>query len=255
MEPRELRAYLVDARLAGHVQTSARETVANCGKLAAGHDDYTFGLSDWADAAQDDAVRAVADLCGERAVDGPADGDGWIDPDATLAGIDTHRRRLREAARPGARVLAATGHPTGLLHHYATLVAALRERGCEILTPRDDEMLLDVPGGQRGIRFVGGVGCVWTGGDLAHSHRSLYAEAMLDALAFDGGPPDLVIGDHGMAGAAVQRSIPTMAIADVNDPALVLAQSRGRTDGVLVIDDNLAPRLFEPVTRVMLADL
>jgi hypothetical protein len=34
----------------------------------------------------------------------------------------------------------------------------------------------------------------------------------------------------------------------------MLAQMRGRTDGVLPIDDNLAPRLFLPVTAAMLGD-
>jgi len=38
----------------------------------------------------------------------------------------------------------------------------------------------------------------------------------------------------------------------VNDPALPLAQLRGSTDAVLPIDDNLAPRLFVPVTAAML---
>jgi hypothetical protein len=35
--------------------------------------------------------------------------------------------------------------------------------------------------------------------------------------------------DHGFAGAAIERGIPTLSIADVNDPALPLAQLRGRT--------------------------
>jgi hypothetical protein len=47
---------------------------------------------------------------------------------------------------------------------------------------------------------------------------------------------DLVIADHGFAGAAVEAGLPTLSIADVNDPALPLAQARGRTDGVLVIE-------------------
>jgi hypothetical protein len=55
-----------------------------------------------------------------------------------------------------------------------------------------------------------------------------------------------------MAGAAIERGIPTLSIADVNDPALPLAQVRGYTDAVLPIDDNLAPRLFVPVTGAML---
>lgn len=250
--PDDLRAYLVDAHLAGEVQTSPGETVANCRKLAAGHDDYTFGLSDWQAATDDDAIAAVADHCGERAVDGGRERSGWIDPDATLDGLAAHARLLVQAARDGARVLAMTGHPTGLLHHYVRLVTALSDRGCEILLPYDDQWVGEEDGQRRGVRFVGGVGCVWTGGDLAHSHRPLYAEAMLRRLDDADGPPDLVIGDHGMAGAAIERSIPTASIADVNDPALIVAQANGRTDGVLVIDDNLAPRRYEPVTRHLL---
>jgi hypothetical protein len=76
-------------------------------------------------------------------------------------------------------------------------------------------------------------------------------EAMLDELAGDA--PDLVIADHGMAGAAIEQGLPTLSIADVNDPALPLAQARGLTDAVLAIDDNLAPRLFVPVTAAILS--
>ena len=54
------------------------------------------------------------------------------------------------------------------------------------------------------------------------------------------------------AGAAIERGIPTLSIADVNDPALPLAQVRGLTDAVLPIDDNLRPALFEPVTSYVL---
>lgn len=250
-----LREHLVATRLAGEVQTSPGETVTNCRKLVAGHDEYTFGLADWADISHDDAVRAVADLCGDEAVEGPPAGPGWIDPEATLEGLAAHRRLLRKHARPGARVVVATGHPTGLLHHYATLVAALRDAGCKVLAPRDDELFATEDGQRRGIRFVGGVGCVWTGGDLAHTHRPLYAEAMLASLEEQAATPDLFIGDHGMAGAAIQRAIPTISIADVNDPALVVAQARGRTDGVLVIDDNLAPSHYEPISRALVAGL
>ena len=85
---------------------------------------------------------------------------------------------------------------------------------------------------------------------LRHTHLPDYMEAMLDDLADD--PPDLVVGDHGFAGAAIEAGIATLSIADVNDPALPLAQARGRTDGVLLIDDGLQPDLFAPVTQAIL---
>lgn len=242
----DLRSQLVAHRLTGDVATSRRWTLANCVKLVAGDPDYTFGLRDTVGVSEDEVRKAIVDVCGEAAIDGPLDGDGWIDPDATLAAIEVHRDRLREFARHGGSFLLATGHPTGLLPHYAAIGRALAAAGCVPLTALDDE--LDVAHGL-GVRYLDGVAVPWTGGDLVHTHRSGLMEAIVAALAT---PPDLVIADHGFAGAAIDAGIPTLSIADVNDPALPLAQVHGLTDAVLPIDDNLAPQLFEPVTAAVL---
>jgi hypothetical protein len=242
----------VDSRLAGSVATTPGNTVSNCEKLVAGKPDYTFGLSDWESVDVAEVRAVVTKVFGHAAVDADPDGPGWIDPDATLAAIEGHRAKLADHARARSVVLLATGHPTGLLPHYMALGRALMGAGCELLTPLDNAWLVTGPD-RRGIRFLGRVGCAWTGGDLIHTHRSRYMEAMLDTLdAADGRRPDLVVGDHGMAGAAIECGIDTLAIADVNDPALFVAQSRGRTESVMPIDDNLAPRLFEPVTAAVL---
>lgn len=255
--PREateaLRRHLVASGLAGRVATSPRSTIQNCAKMAAGHDDYHFGMSDWRTATADDALDAVRALCGVvRTGPDELDGPGWIDPELTLLAVERHRRALAAlAAAGGARVLLATGHPTGLLAHYTAVARALQSAGSELLTPLDDVFVRhDERGRPRGVRFTDGVACLFDGAALLHTHRSVYMEAMLDAL--DGRRPDLVVGDHGMAGTAVERGIPALSIADVNDPALPVAQVRGRTDGVLCIDDNLAPRLFVPVTEAVL---
>lgn len=246
----ELRAHLLATRLAGDVATSPGSTLDNCARLIAGEERYTFGLSDWRGADVFEAVQAVRRFCGGNPAGSPRDAAGCIDVELTLDGIERHRRGLEALAARGGRVLLATGHPTGLLGHYAALGRALQGRGVALLAPLDDRMLWRGEDARdRGVRFVDGVATVTDGGKLLHTHRSRYMEAMLDALPR---PPDLVVGDHGMAGAAIERGIPTLSIADVNDPALLLAQARGRTDGVLVIDDNLAPRVFVPVTRAML---
>lgn len=251
LSPSELRDHLLAAGLAGAVATSPRSTLQNCGRLIAGQERYTFGLSDWRSADVTEAVEAVRLCCGGDPSGVPPDGAGWIDPDATMDGIERHRAALAEVAAAGdARVLLATGHPTGLLAHYGAVGRALQSRGVALLTPLDDRMLWAGEDGRvRGIRFIDGVACVTDGGKLLHTHRSRYMEAMLDALT---GRVDLVVGDHGMAGAAIERGIPALSIADVNDPALPLAQARGRTGHVLAIDDNLAPRVFVPVTKAIL---
>ncbi len=246
-------SHLIRSRLAGSVQTSPRNTVNNCHRLVRGDVDHTFGLADWRDATVDETVAAVQQICGGDPLhaDDP-DGPGWIEPDAALAGIAAHRRRLRDAADSGGvRALFATGHPTGLLPHYQALARSLQNAGSVLLSPLDDEWIdWDRTGRRLGIRFLDGVACVFDGGSLRHSHRSVFMEAMLQAVGPDN--VDLVVGDHGMAGTAIAAGLPTLSIADVNDPALPLAQVRGRTDGVLAIDDNLPPALFVPVTAAML---
>jgi hypothetical protein len=248
-----LAAHLVRARLAGSVQTSPRSTINNCYKMTRGHDDYTFGLEDWRDITAEDAVTAVRQVFGgdPLAADDP-DGDGWIDPDAAIAGVALHRQRLRDAAASGGlRVLFATGHPTGLLGHYQALARSLQDTGSLLLSPLDDRWVdWDRRGRQLGIRFIDGVACIHDGGSLRHMHRSVFMEAMLASL--DAGKVDMVVADHGMAGAAIAAGLPTLSIADVNDPALPVAQVRGHTDAVLPIDDNLAPSTFVPVTAAML---
>lgn len=254
LPPYGLRQHLVDHRLAGPVATSPGSILANCARLVAGDPRYTFGLSDHASATFLDAVAAVRAVCGgdPGGVDGH--GPGWIDPEAALAAIAVHRGRLAALAEGGGgRVLLATGHPTGLLGHYGAIARALQASGSALLAPLDDRHV-EIPGVApvRGLRFLDGVAVVFEGGSLVHTHRSGYMEAMLDHLGGGPGTVDLVIADHGMAGAAIERGIPTLSIADVNDPALPLAQARGRTDAVLPIEDNAPPRVFVPVTAALL---
>lgn len=248
-----LRDYLVEHRLAGEVNTSPANSVGNCRKVVDGHPEYTFGLSDWKEASFEDVRAAVAEVCGERAVADEDDrGDGWIEPDACVEGIERHRRVIAEFARSKGRVLLATGHPTGLLPHYAAIARRLLAAGCSVLRALDDEAVqLDIDRRVR-VRYLDGVACLATGADLLHTHRSGAMEQILDALEERGETPDLVVGDHGFGGAAVERGYETLSIADVNDPALQLAMVKGRTEYVLPIDDNLAPTLFEPVTGWML---
>lgn len=254
---RGLLAHLVAARLSGRVATPAASSLNNSARLAEGHPDYTFGLSDWRDATYADVLAALRAAGGtelEVGAAGHPDG-GFIDPAATLEGIRAHRRGLAEfVAGGGGRVLLATGHPGPLLPHYGTLARALAAAGCPIVRPLEGEPdPLTTPDGRPcSVRYVDGVAALWFDGGFQHTHRPHYMEAMLDAAGGRHGV-DLVLADHGFAGAAIEAGIPTLSIADVNDPALPLAQSRGRTAGVLLIDDGLDPSLFVPVTEAILA--
>jgi hypothetical protein len=241
-----LLSHLVASRLAGRVATSAAGSLTNCARLVDGDLDCTFGLSDWKDATYEEVVAAVQALGGTAlSADEPGDaGDGFIDPEATLRSISTHGRMLGDfVAGGGGRVVIATGHPGTLTAHYGTLAGALLGAGCHILRPLEDE---GAP-----ITYMDGVAALTLDGGRRHTHRPDLMQDMLERLGGADGV-DLVLADHGFAGAAIEAGIRTLSIADVNDPALPLAQARDRTSGVLLIDDGLDPSVFVPVTEAML---
>ena len=49
----------------------------------------------------------------------------------------------------------------------------------------------------------------------------------------------------------MEAGIETLSIADVNDPALLVAQAQGRTETVLVMDDNVDPAAYWPCFQVI----
>ncbi|MCF6475556.1 hypothetical protein FAF44_45475 [Nonomuraea sp. MG754425] len=252
----ELRELLVERSLSGDIRTTRRQSLAYALKMLGGDPDNTFGLQDWRTATVDEIVTAVDAGIGDRITHGRPD-LGYIAPEHTLAGIRAHADALAPFLRDGgAAVLLATGHPTGLLEHYAELARALRSAGNRIVRVLDDHRLDLAVGahsaGESGIRFFGGVGCAFHDEAILHTHRPEYMEAMIAAAADDGVRIDLVIADHGMAGAAIAAGLNTLSIADANDIALFLAQARGRHDPVLPIEDNFTPAVFAPVTAFML---
>jgi hypothetical protein len=256
IDERALLAHLESAALSGSVSTTVRNTRGKIDGLFAGDPRCRFGLS-----VCDTATPQQIDAALESEAGASLDADetsGHIDPHRSLAGILAYGRALgTHLARGRGRALVATGHPAGLLGHYATIAATLEAHGLTVVTPLDGGPELPVGFAEEppsSIRYVSGVACVYRKpGTLAHSHLPDYMNAMLDVQREAGEPIDLVIGDHGMAGAAVERDIPTLAIADVNDiPLLLTAGLTHHT--VLVIDDNRPAQLFRPVTDAILEE-
>jgi Phosphatase len=79
-----------------------------------------------------------------------------------------------------------------------------------------------------------------------HTHSPEAMERMLADMT-----PDLVFADHGFAGAAIEAGVDTVSIADVNDPALVVARAHGRSGPVAVMDDNVQPESYWPCFQVI----
>ena len=215
--------------------------------LIEGDPDKTFGLSGMDAYSPSEVLGFMAELTGCPADMDCAD-DDFIDPDLTIRGIVAAAERLRDHAAGGGTLLVATGHPTGMLEHNVRIVDAFVAAGGKILRPREEEQIAfkDKPNRHFEVRYTGGVACLADWGQLKHTHLSEAMEAMLEEQPW----PEMVFADHGFAGAAIERGIPTIAVMDITDHALALARGQGRDVTIVPLDDNRPPRLYEPAWRL-----
>lgn len=244
----ETRKRIVEAGIAGtHRSHSRRSTIAKIEPLIAGDPDKTFGLSGMDAYTPDDVLGFMAKLTGCSADIGCVDEDDYIDPDLTVQGIVTAAERIRDLADAGGTMLFVTGHPTGMLEHDIRVADAFVQRGGRAVRLREGELLpIGKPSSHSEVRYVGNVGCLADWGSLKHTHLSDAMEALLEERPW----PDMVFGDHGFAGAAIERGIPTIAIMDINDHALAVAWAMGKDVTIVPLDDNRPPALYEPCWRL-----
>ena len=248
----ELRDHLVASRIAGAVATSREDNLRNASRMAQGLDKYAFGLEPLRHWSAAEVVQIMVERCGVHPDHTYLKGEDTIDPDLTLAQLERWRLRLAKAAAGQERVLVATGHPSGVLAIHLRVATALRAAGCEVLVSAPDwrwpwpDSNDWARGRPRHIRSVNGVHVLASGGELLHTHAPEPMRVVLDALAES--PPDLVVADHGWAGAAVQAGLDVLGLADCNDPALFVAEHEGRSIVTVPLDDNVAPHLYDPVS-------
>jgi hypothetical protein len=244
------RATLLDALIEGGVagvNSHDRPNVLwKIKRLCEGDTDSQFGLSRVSGRPWEQVLRLVADRSGIDPDPSLRHGLVIVDAEKVLEGFEQVGARLRLAADRGERVLLATGHPTGLPLLYQQTGRLLLEHGATLVRPLDALDWPDALGRRRRIRFDDGVALLTDRRTGLHTHSP---EAMERMLAEE--RPDLVFGDHGMAGAAIEAGVDTVAIADVNDPALVVAHEQGRVAGLVVMDDNVDPDAYWPGFQVI----
>ena len=247
----QLAEHLVAHRIAGDVATSRGSNLANIDKMLARQPEYWFGLEldrPWTAA---EVLKVLAARVGIDPDASRTTGADRIDPELCLDALDAAAEMLAGVARSRGRVLLATGHPTGVLALHLPLAAGLAAAGCRLISTADGDWV-DVIGDRRRVRYLGGVATVGTGGDLMHTHSP---EPMQHLLASVDAPPDLVIADHGWAGAAAQAGIPTIGIADTNDPALFVGAEEGKVAVAVPLDDNVLPAAYGPLAAYLLTGL
>lgn len=228
-----------------HQSHSRRDNINKIRALVEGDKEAAFGLSGTEKYGAGEILAFLSELTGCSPDLEDLGGEDDLDADRTVAAIVAAATRLGQEASRGAVLLAATGHPTGLLEHHIRVVDSYRRAGGKILRLREEEKFR-MGRGYAEMRYIGGVGCLAVGASLVHTHSAEPMEALLEAQPW----PDLVLGDHGFAGAALERGIPAVAVMDINDPALAVAWADGKDVIVIPCDDNRPSRFYEPAWRI-----
>jgi len=243
----ELAQALLDGRVAGPVTSHDRQNVLmKIDRLVTGEEEAQFGITNLAGPTWEQVLAIMAEEAGFDPDPDVHQGPTAIDPYRVLAACEAAGARLASAADRGERVILATGHPAGLPLLYMAVGELLERHGAKLLTPLDgfqwNEESASWPARRhRQIRYFRGVAVLTDRAGTIHTHAPAAMRRMLDEVT-----PDLVFADHGFAGAAIERGVETIAIADVNDLAPVVAKAQGRTDLVIVMDDNVQPEAYWP---------
>ncbi|GAA3576155.1 phosphatase [Nonomuraea rosea] len=245
----QLREHLVRSRIAGDVATSRENNLDHFSSLANGDGYYRLGLSFDQPWSYRDILALMAKSAGVVADPGHRWGQDTIDPELTIDALDAMAGRIAAVlARPNPRILFATGHPTGLLAVHLPLARLCAERGARLLTPGEGWTYTGSSFGRpRRIRYLQDIAMLDDRGGFVHTHDAAPMRHMLGELGGD--LPDLVIADHGWAGAAGEAGAQTVAFADCNDPGLFVGEAEGKIGVVVPLDDNVLPRYYAPLTE------
>ncbi len=223
---------LLDAGVAGtRTSHGAENNLYKIGLLLEADENNTFGMEELLRGVSfEEAYDAVS-----RQIGNPPDreenpGRGCIDPASTAAGLVEAGERLREVAGSGGSLVFATGHPGALLLYYLELARWAQELGGEVLTAKARGRY------EKGISldWAGSIGTLGDGAGLFHTHSPGYMRDVLREV----GAVDLVVADHGFAGAAIAAGVPTVTVMDTNDPAIAVVAGRGADVTVVPMDDN-----------------
>ncbi|MET0800026.1 MAG: phosphatase [Actinomycetota bacterium] len=238
-----LEAALLEGEVAGTATHPLDNVRANALMLIDGDPDKLFGLSGMPGAFDLDAILDLVAAEARAPIDhedrfGPV----HVDPRPIVDACEAAGDRLARSASRGETVVLATGHPVGLALLYRAIDRLLAERGTRVARAAHGERWRS--SGLTHDWIVdhwGGVGMLTDGREPRHTHRPEAMERMLADVR-----PDLVVADHGFAGAAIEAGVETISIADVNDPALIVAKAQGRTEIVVVMDDHVEPDAYWP---------
>jgi hypothetical protein len=236
--PDKLRASLLKSGITGEISAHGSGTNITAINRMLKLDPYvTFGIKIVQEAMQQkqftqtQVIEIMADSLGTPSARFRREGPGYIDPHLTGAKLNEMVDLLATSAERHAVFLVATAHPGSLTTYYFKLIDFIISRGGRVYRAPHLVKVADY----RWIDQIGGVHMLSDQGGLLHTHDAVGFTKFLGQLTT---LPDIVLADHGYAGAAINRGIKTVAIHDVDDPGIPLAAHLGEDILTIPMNDN-----------------
>jgi histidinol phosphate phosphatase hisN-like protein len=239
---------LLDGGMAGVVSHPMDNVLWKIGLLCDGDDMSQFGMIGVDRLSRTEVLELVAEASGFEPDPRVRLGPVRVTAERILAACEEAGDRLALACERSERMILATGHPTGPILLCVEIGRLLARHGVTLLRPREGFSWDEGAHSHRQVRYLHGVAVLTDRAAALHTHSAAPMRMMLEESR-----PDLVFADHGFAGAAIEAGIETLSIADVNDPALLVAKAMGRTSTVIVMDDNVQPEAYWPCFQAMAA--
>jgi hypothetical protein len=238
------RRRIEECRLAGQDTRHNRAANLQAIQHVVDHDShYTWDIQGVDDFSFDEILGTISGITGCSSDPTVTAGGGYISPNATLRALEAASGKIASVARRGGSFLLGTGHPGSLLFFYIELARLIREWGGQIRQPARGE---NVPPNQE-LGYIDGVAVTTDRASLMHTHGHRAMDVMIEQAS----RVDLVVADHGYAGAAINAGIPVIAVMDTNDPALAMAHHLGADVLIIPMDDNRPLGAYLPVIETI----
>ena len=250
MDRTSLAAALESGRITGEVATPRENNLSHIHRFLAQERQFDFGVELTRDWDYDSVFALMVDRCGLRPETDFIEGVDTISTQACIDALQRLASAIGDITRAGGEILFATGHPAGLLPVHMAIAEAAESHGARIVGQVN---AIPVPGLGGDCRQINRVWTWHQHGGTPHTHLAEPMHALLDDITRRGGQaPDLIVADHGWAGAASSRGLRTLGYADCNDPALFVAEDQGAIEVTVPLDDDVVPHLYEPLIAYVL---
>lgn len=236
--------------ITGEVATPRENNLSHIRRFLDQERQFDFGVKLTREWDYDAVFALMVDRCGLRPDPDFLTGVDTISTEACLDALEKLAEAVGETARAEGRILFATGHPAGLLPVHMAIAEAAAAAGAHIVSQDHFIPVAELGGDVRQINRV------WTWhlhGGTPHTHLAEPMHTLLDDIEARGEAlPDLIVADHGWAGAASSRGLRTIGYADCNDPALFVAEAQGALEACIPLDDDVVPNLYAPLIEFVL---